>query len=120
MLKESLVLKENIEHKNALRDEELLIRNSQADPEAFRPLYEKYFKRIFLFVHHRVGDKAMTADLTSQVFLKALINIKKFSFRGLPFSAWLFRIALNECNDFFRKNKRYRLVTMEEGMVEHL
>ncbi len=120
MLKESFVLKENIQHKDELRDEESLIQKSQADPEAFRPLYEKYFKRIFLFVHHRVGDKAMTADLTSQVFLKALINIKKFSFRGLPFSAWLFRIALNECNDFFRKNKRYRLVTMEEGMVEHL
>lgn len=120
MLKESFVLKENIEHKDELRDEELLIRNSQADPEAFRPLYEKYFKRIFLFVHHRVGDKTISADITSQVFLKALLNINKFSFRGLPFSAWLFRIALNECNDFFRKNKRYRLVTMEEGMVDLL
>jgi RNA polymerase sigma-70 factor (ECF subfamily) len=120
MLKESFVLKEDIEHKQELRDEEILIRKSQADPEAFRPLYEKYFKRIFLFVHHRVGDRALTADITSQVFLKALLNINKFSFRGLPFSAWLFRIALNECNDFFRKNKRYRLVTMEEEMVDHL
>jgi len=120
MLKESYVLKENIQHQDELKDEQALIRNSQADPEAFRPLYEKYFKRIFLFVHHRVGDKSLTADITSQVFLKALLNINKFSFRGLPFSAWLFRIALNECNDFFRKNKRYRLVTMEEEMVEHL
>jgi len=114
------VLKENIQYKNEINDEESLILKSQADSEAFRPLYEKYFKRIFLFVHHRVGDKALTADITSQVFLKALLNINKFSFRGLPFSAWLFRIALNECNDFFRKNKRYRLVTMEEGMVDHL
>ena len=120
MLKESFVLKENIEHQQELRDEEALILKSQADPEAFRPLYEKYFKRIFLFVHHRVGDKALAADITSQVFLKSLLNINKFSFRGLPFSAWLFRIALNECNDFFRKNKRYRLVTMEEEMVEQL
>jgi RNA polymerase sigma-70 factor (ECF subfamily) len=120
MLKESFVLKENIQHKDELKDEESLILKSQADSEAFRPLYEKYFKRIFLFVHHRVGDKSITADITSQVFLKALLNINKFSFRGLPFSAWLFRIALNECNDFFRKNKRYRLVTMEEGMVDHL
>ena len=71
-------------------------------------------------MHHRVGDKALTADIASQVFLKALLNINKFSFRGLPFSAWLFRIALNECNDFFRKNKRYRLVSMEEGMIDHL
>lgn len=120
MLKESFVLKENIRHKDELKDEESLILKSQADSEAFRPLYEKYFKRIFLFVHHRVGDKSLTADITSQVFLKALLNINKFSFRGLPFSSWLFRIALNECNDFFRKNKRYRLVTMEEGMVDHL
>ena len=120
MLKELFVTKENIQQKNDLNDEESLILKSQADSEAFRPLYEKYFKRIFLFVHHRVGDKAITADITSQVFLKALLNINKFSFRGLPFSAWLFRIALNECNDFFRKNKRYRLVTMEEGMVDHL
>ena len=120
MLKESYVLRENIQHKDELKEDEGLILKSQADPEAFRPLYEKYFKRIFLFVHHRVGDKALTADITSQVFLKALLNINKFSFRGLPFSAWLFRIALNECNDFFRKNKRYRLVTMEDEMVEHL
>ena len=120
MLKELFVTKENIQQKNDLAEDETLIVKSQADSEAFRPLYEKYFKRIFLFVHHRVGDKALTADITSQVFLKALLNINKFSFRGLPFSAWLFRIALNECNDFFRKNKRYRLVTMEEGMVDHL
>jgi RNA polymerase sigma-70 factor (ECF subfamily) len=120
MLKEPNVLKENIQQKDELKEEESLILKSQADPEAFRPLYEKYFKRMFLFVYHRVNDKATSADITSQVFLKALLNINKFSFRGLPFSAWLFRIALNECNDFFRKNNRYRHVTMEEGMVEHL
>lgn len=114
------MIKEGIQHRDQTQDEESIILKSQADPEAFRPLYEKYFKRIFLFVHHRIAEKELTADITSQVFLKALVNINKFSFRGLPFSAWLFRIALNECNDFFRKNKRYRLVTMEEGMVDHL
>ena len=114
------MLKEDIHRTDQSQDEESMILKSQADPEAFRLLYEKYFKRIFLFVHHRVGEKALTADITSQVFLKALLNINKFSFRGLPFSAWLFRIALNECNDFFRRNKRYRLVTMEDGMIDHL
>ncbi len=66
---------------------------------------------------HRVGDKLLAADITSQVFLKALTNIKKFEFRGLPFSAWLFRIALNECNDYFRKSSRYRIVTIEDENV---
>jgi RNA polymerase sigma-70 factor (ECF subfamily) len=100
--------------------DEALINLSKADPEAFRPLYEKYFKKVFLFVLHRVGDKQLAADITSQVFLKALIHIGKFKFRGLPFSAWLFRIALNECNDHFRKTNRYRIVTLEDHNVEHL
>jgi len=118
--KNQFVRKEDIQQTDQTENEEAVILQSQLDPEAFRPLYEKYFKRIFLFILHRVGEKAIAADITSQVFLKALINIRKFSFRGLPFSAWLFRIALNECNDFFRKNKRYRFVTMEDSMVEHL
>lgn len=102
------------------QDEAELIVKSQADPEAFRPLYEKYFKRIFLFVLHRVEDKSLAADITSQVFLKGLLHIKRFKFRGLPFSSWLFRIALNECNDYFRKSTRYRVVTIEDKTVEHL
>jgi RNA polymerase sigma-70 factor (ECF subfamily) len=71
-------------------------------------------------VLHRVGDKALASDLTSQVFLKALIHLKTYKSRGLPLSAWLFRIALNECNDYFRKNSRYRIVTIENENVEHL
>lgn len=101
-------------------DDEKLIRQSQIDPEAFKPLYEKYFRRIFLFVHHRVGDKDTTADITSQVFLKALLSLRKFQFKGLPFSAWLFRIAINECHDFFRRNKRHRMVALESGDVQNL
>lgn len=97
-----------------------MILRSQTDPEAFRPLYEEYFKRIFLFVLHRVEDKSLAADVTSQVFLKALVHIKRFKFRGLPFSSWLFRIALNECNDYFRKSSRYRIVTIEDAAVDHL
>ena len=102
------------------QDEEQIILRSQTDPEAFRPLYEKYFRRMFLFVLHRVEDKSLAADITSQAFLKALLHIKRFKFRGLPFSSWLFRIALNECNDYFRKTRRYRIVTIEDKAIEHL
>ena len=115
MVTEQYPYKQELAH-----DEEELIRNAQIDPDQFRLLYERYFKKIFLFVLHRVGNKEMTADITSQVFLKALININKYSFRGLPFSAWLFRIALNECNSFFRSNKRHRMVTLDESIVDHL
>jgi RNA polymerase sigma-70 factor, ECF subfamily len=114
------VIQEKKPPQSQSQDEKHLILRSQTDPEAFRPLYEKYFKRIFLFVLHRVGDKSLAADVTSQVFLKALVHIKRFKFRGLPFSSWLFRIALNECNDYFRKTSRYRIVRLEDAAVEHL
>ena len=103
-----------------VQTEQRIIIEAKSSPEAFRPLYEKYFRKIFLFILHRVGDKSLTADLTSQVFLKALLNIKKYDFRGVPFSAWLYRIALNECNDFFRKNSRNRIVTIEDAAVDTL
>jgi RNA polymerase sigma-70 factor, ECF subfamily len=103
-----------------LLKEESIIRNAQNDPAHFKPLYEAYFKRIFRFVFHRVGEKDLAADLTSQVFLKALVNLKKFEFRGVPFSAWLFRIALNECNELFRKTKRHRYIAIDDADVMRL
>jgi RNA polymerase sigma-70 factor, ECF subfamily len=115
-----LVIQEKNHPQERSQDEEQMILRSQTDPEAFRPLYEKYFKRIFLFVLHRVEDRSQAADLTSQAFLKALLHIKRFKFRGLPFSSWLFRIALNECNDYFRKTSRYRMVTIEDKAVAYL
>jgi RNA polymerase sigma-70 factor (ECF subfamily) len=98
---------------------EILIK-SKSNPQAFKPIYQKYYKKIFLFILHRIGDKITTADLTQQVFLKALSSLGKFEFRGLPFSAWLYRVAINECNDFFRKAKRSRMVTLEDANVELL
>lgn len=96
------------------------IARSKTDPNAFRPLYEAYFKRILLFVLHRVGDKQLAADITQQVFLNALSNIGKYQLRGLPFSSWLFRIASNQCTDFFRKNTKMRTVVLEESSIKEL
>jgi RNA polymerase sigma-70 factor (ECF subfamily) len=101
-------------------EEEDIILRTQNDPAAFQPIYEAYFKKIFLFVVHRVGDKDVAADITQQVFFKALTGIHKFQFRGLPFSSWLYRVAINECNETFRKTKRTRFVTLEKGNVENL
>ncbi len=100
--------------------EEEAIRRSVIDPRAFQPLYESYFKRIYLFVFHRVGEKEVAADITQQVFMNALSNISKYQFRGLPFSSWLFRIASNQCHDFFRKSKKMRMVVLEEESASHL
>jgi len=104
----------------ALKEEEAWIRASVKDPAAFRPLYERYFKPIFLFIHRRVGDKEISGDLTQQVFLKALNSIGKYQDRGLPFSAWLFRIAHNQCFDYYKQSNRMRMVVMEEEVMENM
>ena len=113
-------MKQEIQTEDQLLNEEEVIRKAKVDPKAFREIYEKYYKTIFLFILHRLGDRELTADLTSQVFLKALLRLGKFQFLGLPFSSWLYRIAVNECNDFFRKTKRARLVVLEEHHAETL
>ena len=113
-----MTLKSEISIEKQLVLEEQVIRDAKKNPEAFRSIYENYYKAIFLFVYHRIGEKEQTADITSQVFLKALVNLERFDFRGLPFSSWLYRIAANECNDFFRKSKRTRIVVLEDIHAE--
>jgi RNA polymerase sigma-70 factor (ECF subfamily) len=95
-----------------------ILERSKSDPEAFRWIYEKYYKKIFFFVLHRIGERQTSADITQQVFLKALNGLPKFQFIGLPFSAWLYRIAINECNDYFRKASKTRLVTLDDADIE--
>ncbi len=73
---------------------------------------------MFRFIYRRVDDEDVTADLTSQVFYKALKNLKKYRFKGVPFSAWLFRIATNEIAAFYRASKRNRIFSFEEEVVQ--
>ena len=107
----------NAHHKSQseLQQELQQIQAAKADPARFNVLYDKYYKQIFVFIHRRAGEEELTADLTSQVFLKALINIGKYEYKGVPFSAWLFRIAFNEINMYFRRNKAVRVVSLEQG-----
>ncbi len=105
----------------ALQREWEEIQAAQADPARFRPLYERYFEPIFRFLFRRTADEALTADLASQVFLKALQKLHRYEYRGVPFSAWLFRIAQNELNMHFRQNRnQQRVVSIQEVQLDHL
>jgi RNA polymerase sigma-70 factor, ECF subfamily len=106
--------------KPTIQDEQKLIEKAKQNSADFRPLYVHYYKPIFLFVLRRISDKELTADITSQVFLKALQGISKYTDQGVPFSAWLYRIAINEVNMFFRKQKHERFVTVEAEMLVEL
>ena len=77
---------------------------------------------MFLFVFKRVRDEEIAADIVSQLFLKAMMKLPKYQFRGLPFSAWLYRIAANEVNQHFRDGKKDRHVSIDSvglaGLME--
>ncbi|MBL0046323.1 MAG: sigma-70 family RNA polymerase sigma factor [Flavobacteriales bacterium] len=98
-----------------LQHEEAVIRAAQADAQRFAPLYDHYFTTIFRFVHRRAGERELSADLTQQTFLKAMLALPKYTFQGLPFRAWLYRIALNELRMHWRKKKE---VVMDLGWAE--
>ena len=103
-----------------IKEELLIINQAKKNPEVFGFLYEKYYKYIFLFINKRVEDQHTTSDLTSQVFLKALIALPQYKSKGVPFSAWLFRIASNQVNAFFRQSKNKRSISLEEKHIELL
>ena len=80
-------------------EERLLVEAAQKDPARFAELYEINFERVYAFVARRVGDRDAAEDLTSEVFHKALANLRRFEWRGAPFAAWLLRIATNAIAD---------------------
>lgn len=101
--------------------EEQHIRAAQSDPGAFAPLYERYHRPIFLFVLKRVGgDRDLAADLSSQTFLKAMLALPRYRDRGLPFKAWLYRIAFNEVLMHQRRHKGRVYMDVERADVNAL
>lgn len=97
-----------------LEQEKELVERARGDSEAFGEIYEQYFSQIFGYVLRRTASIKITQDITSEVFLKALKNLRQFHWRGIPFSSWLYRIAIHEIANYFRKNK-HRYCSLEEA-----
>lgn len=97
-----------------MQEEWIEVQAAQRDPARFRPLYVRYYEPIFRFIYRRTDDEDLAADLCSQVFLKALQRIQDYEYRGVPFSAWLYRIASNEVSQHYRNNPQDRTVSVEE------
>ena len=96
-------------------DERLLIEAAQQDPARFGELYEIHFERVYAYVVKRVQNCAEAEDLTAEVFHQALANLKRFEWRGIPFSAWLFRIAANLISDRWQRSGRE---TQDDAVIE--
>jgi RNA polymerase sigma-70 factor (ECF subfamily) len=98
------------------KEERLVLRAQQHDQEAFAQLYEEHFDKIHRYVTLRIGNEMEAEDVTQQVFVNTLQSISSFKWRGISFSAWLFRIAHNQAVDYLRKKKR-AAVPLDESLA---
>jgi RNA polymerase sigma-70 factor, ECF subfamily len=94
-------------------DDSELIGRARTDPEAFGLLYQRYVDRIYSYVYHRVGNAQDAEDLTARTFHRALGSLHSYQDRGLPFAAWLFRIAHNLVANWHRDRSRRRLLSLD-------
>lgn len=95
-------------------DESGLIARAKVDQEAFGVLYERYVERIHRYVYYRTGSDVDAEDLTARTFMKAWEHIGNYDDRGLPFSAWLYRIAHNLVANWHRDRNRRQIISLED------
>ncbi len=98
-------------------EESLVQRAKQHDQEAFAQLYEAHFDKIYRYIVLRIGNVTEAEDMTQQVFLNALQSISSFKWKGVSFSAWLFRIAHNQAIDFLRRKTKRATVPLNESLA---
>jgi RNA polymerase sigma-70 factor (ECF subfamily) len=97
-----------------ISDEEVLGNASQGDKDAFGMLYERYVDRIFNYIYYRTGNVDDAEDLTARVFQRAMKHIVSYTDRGVPFSAWLYRIAHNLVANWHRDRSRRQEIPITE------
>ncbi|MBN1429567.1 MAG: sigma-70 family RNA polymerase sigma factor [Anaerolineae bacterium] len=95
-------------------DENELVEQAKTDPEAFGELYERYVTKIYNYIYYRTGNHHDAEDVTARVFQRALQHIPNYVNRGLPFSAWLYRIAHNLVVNWHRDRGRRKVVPLDD------
>ena len=99
---------------NSSVDEKALIERAKEDKEAFGQLYEIYVDRIYNYVYYRTGNVADAEDLTAKIFVRAMKHIPRYQDKGVPFSAWLYRIAHNLVANWHRDHSRRQIVALDD------
>ena len=100
--------------------EETEIGLAQKDLKAFEPLYLRYYERICRYIFHRVESKDIAFELASNVFYNALSKLSTYKSKGYPFSAWLYRIAFNEVQQHYRKNKTQAILSISTSGISEI
>jgi len=98
--------------------ERVLIERAQADPLEFAVLYDRYVDRIYNYIYQRTGNSSDAEDLTAKTLLRAYSHLGGYVFRGVPFSAWLYRIAHNVVANWHRDRHRHPVVALDALVVQ--
>jgi RNA polymerase sigma-70 factor (ECF subfamily) len=101
-------------------DERALIEAAKNDREAFGKLYEQHVEKIYNYVYYRTGNAQDAEDLTARVFFRAIQHISSYEDQGVPFSAWLYRIARNLLANWYRDQSRRQIVSLDAVTQWHL
>lgn len=106
--------------KSPAPDESALVERAKKDPAAFGELYERYASKIYNYIYYRTGNEHEAEDLTARVFFRALSRLPTYVDRGLPFSAWLYRIAHNLVANWHRDQSRRKVIPLDELALHSL
>lgn len=101
-------------------DDAELVELAKDDKEAFGTIYERYLKKIYSYVYYRVGNHQDAEDLTERVFYRAMAHINTYTERGIPFQAWLYRIAHNLVANWHRDRGRRKIIPLDEFVASTL
>lgn len=95
-------------------DEAALVALAKTDPDAFGELYLRNVDRIYNYIYYRTGNVADAEDLTARTFYRALSNIGRYLDQGVPFIAWLYRIAHNLVANHHRSQSRWKTTSLDD------
>jgi RNA polymerase sigma-70 factor (ECF subfamily) len=98
-----------------LQEEQQLVERAKVDSEYFGRLYDHYFPKVYAFIAAKIYDRDDAEDLTGDIFVKILENLHSYEWRGLPFGAWVFRIARNTLNDYYGRYAKTKTKSIEEA-----
>ena len=99
-------------------DDKAIVEAAKQDPNRFGQIYDHYVDRIYSYIYHHVGNVHDAEDLTSRTFFRALSHLPSYEDKGIPFSAWLYRIAHNLVANWHRDRKRRPVVALEELVLK--
>ncbi|HLV36139.1 MAG TPA: sigma-70 family RNA polymerase sigma factor [Spirillospora sp.] len=98
--------------------ERVIKRARRGDEKAITTLYELHADAIYRYILYRVPTSADAEDLTAEVFLRMVESLPNYNIRGVPFEAWLYRIAAARIADFYRQNKRQPQAELNETLAD--